>query len=263
MLQWLHLLGFWLFLLLAAREVQLAMAGLGEAGSAWGQLGWMLVPVAVIAALSRPALLSRWPLAEHRDTYLVAACAPLAVYLLLWVWHANLGPGDAAPLPYLPLLNPLEIAQGLVLLALPFWRRALPDTVSRQMPRPALTAALGLSGFAIYTGMVLRTCHHWAGVDWRLVALFDSTLTQAALSVAWSIVGVALMLAGHRRVVRSVWMVGAALLGVVVVKLFLVELADRGSLYRIVSFIVVGVLLLLVGYFAPVPPRQRDTGETA
>ena len=34
------------------------------------------------------------------------------------------------------------------------------------------------------------------------------------------------------------------------------ELADRGSLYRIVSFIVVGLLLLLVGYFAPVPPKR-------
>ena len=49
---------------------------------------------------------------------------------------------------------------------------------------------------------------------------------------------------------------GACLLGVVVAKLFLVELADRGSLYRIVSFIVVGVLLLVVGYFAPIPPTS-------
>ena len=51
---------------------------------------------------------------------------------------------------------------------------------------------------------------------------------------------------------------GAALLGVVVGKLFLFELAGRGGLYRIVSFIGVGVLLLIVGYFAPVPVR-RDT----
>jgi RarD protein len=44
------------------------------------------------------------------------------------------------------------------------------------------------------------------------------------------------------------------LLGVVVLKLFFIELADHGGLYRIVSFIVVGLLLLVVGYFAPVPP---------
>ncbi|WP_223262174.1 DUF2339 domain-containing protein [Variovorax beijingensis] len=51
---------------------------------------------------------------------------------------------------------------------------------------------------------------------------------------------------------------GAALLGVVVLKLFFGELADRGGLFRIVSFIAVGALLPLVGYFAPVPPKKRE-----
>jgi uncharacterized membrane protein len=54
------------------------------------------------------------------------------------------------------------------------------------------------------------------------------------------------------------WVGGAALLGVVVLKLFFVELADRGGLFRIVSFIAVGALLLLVGYFAPVPPTRKE-----
>jgi len=34
-------------------------------------------------------------------------------------------------------------------------------------------------------------------------------------------------------------------------------MAARGSLTRIVSFIVVGLLLLVVGYFAPLPPRRE------
>jgi uncharacterized membrane protein len=49
---------------------------------------------------------------------------------------------------------------------------------------------------------------------------------------------------------------GGLLIGVVVAKLFFVELGNRGGLERIVSFIGVGVLLLVVGYFAPLPPRQ-------
>jgi uncharacterized membrane protein len=52
------------------------------------------------------------------------------------------------------------------------------------------------------------------------------------------------------------------LLGVVVAKLFFVELADHGGIYRIVSFIGVGVLLLLVGYFAPVP-GSKTNGDAA
>jgi len=111
--------------------------------------------------------------------------------------------------------------------------------------------------------VVLRSCHHWAGVAWSVDAMVASRLAQAALSVAWSLIGVALMLAGHRRPRRALWIVGAALLGVVVAKLFLIELADRGSLSRIVSFLVVGGLMLAVGYFAPMPPRRGDAPAAA
>jgi len=53
-------------------------------------------------------------------------------------------------------------------------------------------------------------------------------------------------------------MIGAALLGAVVVKLFLVDLAGSGTVARIVSFVGVGALLLVIGYVAPVPPGARE-----
>jgi uncharacterized membrane protein len=255
----LHVAGFWFFLLLAAREGQLLMQNLGAPGSAWSTLGFMLVPAIVLSLISRPVVLRRWPLSELRDTYFVWACTPVAAYLLLWLWAGNTQAGAAAPLPHVPLLNPLEMGQGLVLLSLALWFKAMPQRSIEGIPRRPVFALGGATAFALYTGMVLRTCHHWAGVPWDASALFDSTLTQAALSVAWSIVGVGVMLLGHRRFNRIVWAVGACLLGAVVAKLFLVELADRGSLYRIVSFIVVGVLLLVVGYFAPIPPTSSKS----
>jgi len=46
---------------------------------------------------------------------------------------------------------------------------------------------------------------------------------------------------------------------VVVAKLFLIDLADIGTVARIVSFIGVGLLLLIIGYFAPIPPRQTES----
>jgi uncharacterized membrane protein len=257
----LHVGGFWLFLLLAACEAQWLTAGLGDAASAWPVLGWVLVPALVLSMITRPAVLQRWPLTTFRVPYLLVACVPVAVYLLLWLWVSNSQSGRAAPLPYVPLLNPLEIGHGLVLLSLFLWRGALPTLV--QLPRPLLLAGLGATAFALYTGMVLRTCHHWAGVPWESGALMASTLTQAALSVAWAVVGVALMMLGHKRIERAVWLVGAGLLAVVVLKLFFVELADSGGLYRIVSFIVVGLLLLLVGYFAPVPPSRKEAAHAA
>jgi uncharacterized membrane protein len=47
--------------------------------------------------------------------------------------------------------------------------------------------------------MVLRTCHHYAGVEWRFDALYASWLTQAALSITWAICGVVAMVLGHSR----------------------------------------------------------------
>jgi uncharacterized membrane protein len=60
---------------------------------------------------------------------------------------------------------------------------------------------------------------------------------------------------------RKLWVAGAALLGVVVGKLFLVDLANTGTVARIVSFLGVGVILLLIGYVAPVPPGVKESEE--
>jgi len=254
-----HVAGFWLFLLLAARECQWQLGRVGGEWSSWQLLGWAIVPALVLWAMRSRALLQRWPLTAFRSAYLEFAATPVAAYLLAWVWVTNAAsPGDASPLPYVPLLNPLELAQWLVLFALVLWWRALPvGSFARVQPMAAKGAA-GVTGLALLTGMVLRSSHHYAGVDWNFDALYASWLTQAALSITWAICGVVAMVLGHSRRVRTLWVAGAALLGVVVLKLFFVELADRGGLFRIVSFIAVGALLLLVGYFAPVPPKKDD-----
>jgi uncharacterized membrane protein len=257
-----HVAGLWFFLLLAARECQAQFARFGDTWGSWPLLGWVLVPVLVLWALRSRALLQRWPLTEHRRAYLEIALLPVAVYLLAWAWVTNLVcAGDAAPLPHVPLLNPLELAHGLVLAALLLWWKALPVASPLRMAPPAARWVGALTGWALLTGIVLRACHHYAAVPWNVDALFASRLTQAALSMTWAACGVLAMVLGHRRVSRAVWIGGAALLGVVVAKLFLVELSDTGGLFRIVSFVGVGVLLLVVGYFAPVPPAGASPTE--
>lgn len=255
----LHVAAFWFFMLLAARECQWQLGRVGAEWSSWQLLGWAIVPALALWMLRSRALLQRWPVAEYRTAYLEVAAMPVAAYLLAWVWVTNAAsPGNAAPLPYVPLLNPLELAEWLVLFALVLWWRALPEVSFARVQPMVAKGVLGLTGLALLTGMVLRSCHHYAGVEWRFDALYASWLTQAALSITWAVCGVVAMVLGHARGVRTMWVGGAALLGVVVLKLFFVELADRGGLFRIVSFIAVGALLLLVGYFAPVPPTRKE-----
>ena len=267
----LNIAGGWLFVALATRECVMRVQANVPRESAWIALAAMLVPALVILASAQPALLRRFRDEAQAVAWRVAGCGALALYLFAWLWFGNLGSGDATPLPYVPLLNPLEIGQGVALLALLVWVRALPAAWRGRVPPLALPALAGATAFGLVTGLVLRTCHHWADIAWSADALYDSTLAQAALSVTWSLIGVALMVAGHRGGRRMLWGVGAGLLGVVVAKLFLVELADRGTVSRIVSFMVVGGLMLAVGYFAPIPPRRPDVepalpdvpGETA
>jgi uncharacterized membrane protein len=66
------------------------------------------------------------------------------------------------------------------------------------------------------------------------------------------------MVVASRTRLRPLWIAGAALMGVVVIKLFVVDLSNVSGVERIVSFIGVGVLMLLIGYLSPVPPRTRE-----
>jgi uncharacterized membrane protein len=98
--------------------------------------------------------------------------------------------------------------------------------------------------------------HHWWGVAYTPAALLASVPTQMAVSVLWGLTGVGLLLAARRAVSRPLWFSGAAVLAAVVTKLFLIDLAATGTLERIISFLAVGALLMGVGWFAQLPPRE-------
>jgi uncharacterized membrane protein len=85
--------------------------------------------------------------------------------------------------------------------------------------------------------------------------MWHSVLVQAAFSLLWSVTALLLMTVATRRAIRDLWLVGAVVMGAVVVKLFAIDLSDVGGVERIVSFIGVGALMLVIGYLAPVPPR--------
>ncbi|SUX75227.1 Predicted membrane protein [Citrobacter freundii] len=57
------------------------------------------------------------------------------------------------------------------------------------------------------------------------------------------------MLWATRRRSRREWLCGAVLLGIVIVKLMLVDSAGGGGLARAVAFIGVAILVLIIGYF--------------
>jgi uncharacterized membrane protein len=170
--------------------------------------------------------------------------------------------GDVAPLPYIPLLNPVDVVQLFVLLVL--WRcwkviRAAPSLIGAGTDPRAPAFALGTVGFVWLNASLLRTLHQWIQVPWSLSGMLQSTLTQTTLSIFWASLALAAMLFATHKSDRPIWFAGAALLATVIAKLFFVDLSSVGSIERIVSFVGVGVLMLVIGYYSPLPPRASQT----
>ena len=256
----LHTAGVWMIAIVGAREAGWLIDYAVEGKRVWPSIAWALVPAAVLAALSAQRVRARWPVRDYATDYVLNGGAPVAVFLALWTLYANItSSGDPYPLAFVPVLNPLDLAIGAVFVVIALWLRAAREHGLEPWLRAArsgLIAAAGVAAFVWVNGTLLRTLHHWAGLPFALEPMLSSRLVQASFSILWTVLAVTSMVLATRRALRPLWVIGAALMGVVVVKLFLIDLSGIGTVERIVSFIGVGLLMLLVGYLSPVPPRE-------
>lgn len=221
------------------------------AAPVWGFSVWGLLPT--VTCLGLVVLTARlpWPLQRFQADYLGAGRDLLVAAIALWVLLAGSRAGIPQPLVYVPILNPLELVQCLALLAMLQWWQTV-----RPAPLKRLSGyALAFVMFMVLNGIVARSTHVWAGVPFTWATLQESAAFQTALAITWTMAALGLMLAATRGQRRDPWFIGAVLLGLVVLKLFIVDLAGVETVARIVSFLVVGGLILLIGYLSPLPPR--------
>ncbi len=224
--------------------------------------GWLAaatgVPLLALAALLqiRPALVAP-PLAKGFDAYRRPLRMSAQLALTLFWMISLLFPGDSAPLPWVALLNPLELLQ-LAALALVAWWAWSGDR--SQVSARVRVPLFALAAFVWITFATLRATHHWGGADWS-PAMLDDNIVQTALTVVWSVLGVLGWIFGSRRGDRLLWGAGAVLMGVVLLKLVVIDRNHLGNLFGIVSFIAYGLLCTAVGYFAPAPPRRAASAE--
>ncbi|NMT34224.1 DUF2339 domain-containing protein [Stenotrophomonas maltophilia] len=240
----------------------LALWGGGEADLAQGWTTLLVtLPWLLMAALSLwrwNAL--RWPLGQAFDSVRVPLqCVLFGLLSIGWLL-GQLLPGDAAPLLWLPVLNPAEIGQWLSLLLLARW---LYSNQGSQAPQALLNIRmplLALASFVALTSLVLHGVHQWGGLAWN-ASMMRFSLAQTSLTVLWSVLGVIAWVWGSRRGQRVLWIVGAVLMGVVLAKLVIVDRQHLGNLLGIASFIAYGLLCTVVGYLAPAPPSVAPTVE--
>lgn len=258
--QFMHAGEIWLITVLLSWELSYQVNEFVQGAGTWGRIMWGLVPFLAMDSLATFSKGVAWPFKKHHDLYLKIAIAPIAIYLWLWTWLVNTTlAGDPWPLSYLPIINPLDITLGLVFLILFSWMRLrMQDTLSFWKANSGLTyAAYFAAGFFWLNALLFRTAHHWLDIPFKFSELLDSVVVQTALSILWSLTGLLAMVIGTRKAQRSVWIAGAALMAAVVAKLFFVDLSNTGTVARIVSFIAVGVVMLVVGYLSPAPPKVK------
>lgn len=221
----------------------------------WGDwyylaMGSFWIGVALLLCRVLPKYLTHvvggWTAVSHAFFYSITILLAVA-----WCGLLTL-PGNASPLMWIPVLNPLAVLQWSILGLL--WLTMRQHSAWFTVSRRSLIVPL-LIGLLISV-MTLRVVHHSADLTWGL-SLFQTAIAQMALTVVWSILGVVSWIVGSKRCSRPIWLLGAVLMSVVLVKLVLIDRGHLGNLFGILSFFAYGMLCVVVGYFAPVPPSDK------
>lgn len=202
-----------------------------------------------------------WPFAQNLGAYKSIIPAPLLFFLLLW-FIAACSYSGATGFRYIPVLNPLDLLQFAAIIVLAYSIKR--DLANLGQTTPEIRfGILGCAGFLWLNVLIFRGVHHYSDVPYALTALWHTPVVQMSLSILWSLCALVVMNIARRRQQRKLWMVGAVLLGLVVFKLFTLDISGAGTLARVVSFMAVGVLILLIGYLSPMPAKKPGNEEAA
>lgn len=144
--------------------------------AAWSNYlpSWAMMLILVL--LLRRSREGRWPTEPLGDWYrmIILPGGTVLMAMLAVFWNVR-HDGAMAPLPYMPLLNPLDLTTGFVLM---LWASALRQFASHALFDAARLRQLQIGGaIAAYIWLnliLLRSAAHYVGIDYRIDALAAS-----------------------------------------------------------------------------------------
>lgn len=226
----------------------------------WPFAIWGLVPGLYVLGILVWGERLMWPVRYNLQLYRKQSVAVILLYLFCWTLAVCVEECDPAPLHYLPFFNPIDLVIFFIFLLGIRWNLEFRNTIlvgQWIIPKRLISGIIGVIGWIWLSSMVIRTVHFWEKMPYDAPSLATSALVQASLSVLWSFYAMGVLFISTRKGFREGWIAGAGLLFIVVIKLFLVDLSGTGTIARIVSFVAVGILMLVIGYFSPLPPSIR------
>lgn len=265
-LQWQHMLSFWLLLGILSWQASWLVDINVQGGAAWRDVMYAFTPAVIMFWLFTLGKRIRWPIKQHYAWYAGTAAMPVMVILtLIAIGFGLLHEGNPWPVRYIPLVNPIDLAVGFLLFLILLWRKKLVETehvILASMPPAVINYGIAAIGFLWINGMVARTIHHWLGVRYELDYLLRSVEFRGTTSVVWTIVALTAMVIASRRGHRQLWFVGLALFIIVAAKLFLFDISSSDAMAMSISIIVVGILAVVFGYYlSPLPPRKEEQAQ--
>ncbi len=149
----------------------------------------------------------------------------------------------------------LAFALFTAALAICAWFYARAGAIEDWERKTALAVLFAAANLFALAGLSLEAYGHFEAalpvdglIGWD--AYRDTRLAQQlSLSIIWAIYGGALLSAGIWRSNRFVRLMGLGLLGLTIAKVFFNDLASLDRIYRILSFLVLGAILLAVSFY--------------
>lgn len=173
------------------------------------------------------------------------------IYCVIWVWFSAFNNTGASFSVYLPILNPAD----LVLIATAISLRQHYYAQNHQ-PSTLIKNISGTIGFIAVNAIILRAISQWLNINYNIDSLMNSSIVQTTLSISWTLISLLTIYIASQRNIRPLWIAAAGLMGIVIIKLFIIDLENSGTIERIISFIGVGLLMLIIGYIAPLPTKS-------
>ncbi len=249
-----------LIILFIQRGFYLAWLDGAMRSSVWQGSANALAMVIAAAALMKYGKLLRWPINVFKKAYYSWGLLPVMLSLIVWFISVADKSGVTDLIGYIPVFNPLDIVQALTIAVVVAWLLFINKSKETQlitMPKVFIYGVAGLMSFVWLNMVIARSVHFFFQVPYRSYDLMNSTVFQSTTSIVWSVIAVILMTIASKKSIRLFWFVGAGLLALVVIKLFFIDLAESGSISRIISFLFVGVVMLAIGYLSPLPPKKE------
>ena len=193
--------------------------------------------------------------------------------MLIWAVLSNWSfAGIVWGLPYFPVFSLYDlaliitVAYGLSVYYLHSQGAVHPAPLTQSKSYQAnvsdsLLVILALISFWIISSMLVRSLHAFIGTPLWDSGAWSSEQVQTGLTILWTLIALIATIIASRHNQRLLWFMGIGLLGVVVLKLVLVDLSQTQAIWRVISFLGAGSLILLIGYLAPLPPASIERND--